>query len=161
MTPTYISDRKTLPRRQATHGSSVRERSAVARRRPIQPRGAAPERRFATVRDGVVSIIRPVKEWVDLYPTTQPYIIGAVVVASLGGWIGIRTALILLASTALLAVLIAERAEVTQIHHKIDGQRVELVNRIDDLTALLCEQGVKPPPEATEVQQARVEKEVS
>lgn len=106
------------------------------------------------------------------YPLTVLYV-GAVALILLvtRGTIPVPAAVILLGLLAALLMLTnvvrvlrkiaAEQAELqaaqTAIHRLVDGNRVELLARVDQLSGLLANRGVQVPPAAPEVQRTRRE----
>jgi hypothetical protein len=92
----------------------------------------------------------------SFYPISCLYL-GAVVVIMLiaRGLLSLGAGLILLACLAILALLAATWRELRTVHKMMDGQRLEMLARIDHMTELLAEHGISAPTPGPEEQAAR------
>lgn len=105
-----------------------------------------------------VSLLRHVVRSASFYPFTIFYV-GAVLVVMLAsgsestGRIEPITGVLLLGVLALCLLMVATLRELQTLQKLMEGQRTELLGRIDELVAMLEERGADvPPPTGTEIE---------
>jgi glucose dehydrogenase len=91
-----------------------------------------------------------------LYPITTVYVSGvALIMSAVMDFTSIPASIIIFGVVALLAVVWAALRELRAVHILVDGQRHELIARIDQLTAIILEMGVVMPAAGPKEQDAR------
>lgn len=91
------------------------------------------------------------------YPITAFYIAAVCVAAALTkGSITLLAGATLLALAAILMVLLATWRELKTVHRMMDGQRAEMLSRIDELSDLLRDAGIQPPAPGPKELEARL-----
>lgn len=81
-----------------------------------------------------------------LYPTSTVYVAGVVVAVGVStGWFGLNVGLVCLTAIAVVVVLVGLVREVQIVHHLVNSQRDELLNRISDLVETLQDAGIALP----------------
>jgi hypothetical protein len=94
----------------------------------------------------------------SFYPITQFYVIAvAVVIAAVNGWLTITGASIVLGFAAVISLGVMVWKEARTVHKLVDGQRAEMIDRIDRLVDLLVEHQITPPPEGEKAHEGREE----
>lgn len=92
------------------------------------------------------------------YPITQMYVVAvAVSVALINMWISLTGAIVVLGVAAVAAVMAVMLRELRTVHRVMNGQRVELLDRIDLLTESLLNHDVRVPTESAGTKQIRAE----
>lgn len=92
------------------------------------------------------------------YPVSQMYVVAvAVLVALVNTWISLTGAIVVLAVVAVATVTSVMLRELKTVHRVMNGQRVELLERIDLLTEALLNHDVRVPTESAGTRQIRVE----
>jgi hypothetical protein len=83
----------------------------------------------------------------SFYPITAFYLAAVCVTAlAVRGVLTLNGGAVVLALVAILVVLAATWRELKIVHRMMDGQRTEMLARIDHMTELLTEHGIQPPP---------------
>lgn len=92
------------------------------------------------------------------YPITQFYLVAvAVVVAAVNDWLTVTQAIIILGFTCIIMLAVMLWREARTIHKLVDGQRADMINRIDKLASLLTANGITPPASGEKEREARRE----
>jgi hypothetical protein len=97
------------------------------------------------------------------YPIATFWIVASAVAYVLAQqWLGVLGGFLILLLAAVLAVLVATWKELMAYRDRtkllaemLDGQRVELLNEIEELRGVLIRHGIPPPPPGPKEQQAR------
>lgn len=94
------------------------------------------------------------------YPLTALYLTGVVIVYLIAnGVVTLPYGIFALSLAVIFALVFAAYRELKAVHRLVNGQREELIARIDELNALLTASGVVVPPPSTSEERARADSE--
>jgi hypothetical protein len=92
------------------------------------------------------------------YPITQFYVVAVgVVIAAVNGWLTVTGAILVLGFTCVIMLGGMVWGEARTIHRLVDGQRVDMLSRLDEMATTLAQHGISPPPPHPKEREARAE----
>ena len=104
--------------------------------------------------------MRQVYRSAGFYPLTGLYLVGVSLIWLItSGRLFVIYGVLILSIFAIFALLLAAWRELKAVHKLVDGQRAELLARIDELVALLIDSGVVVPPSGKKEKAARDDEE--